>query len=225
MSYTFLLLKLKTIFCSDTLYTLYDGQILDFAPVRFLLQAAHTNTLPFVFSEINYNIMTTLNIVKPVPPPLEVVFLADADSSSFGHVTEISTLFQDASVVYNSSSLERLVTPSDQKRAMRTTSARRLKKKVRRTDKDEKNDDRSNVIEKTVTTTTASVKQDVVEIEELVNTERAGTEEFDAEMQVAYKTLKEEMNKIYFTDPLYNTRLEQNRINSAEDVLPNDNTE
>lgn len=85
------LLNLKKIVFKSFIYTLQHDELLNYPPIPDLLLVFVT-ALPFIFSEFDNVAVETLNIVKQMPPTLEVINVEDAAPSCVEHVTTIATL-------------------------------------------------------------------------------------------------------------------------------------
>lgn len=86
--------KLKQIVCNYTIYTLEDAELLQFPGILSLL-CAHGRKLPFLFSELNDDIMAALDIEKRGPRLLEVINVHDLSRCRVGCTTTFSDIYQD----------------------------------------------------------------------------------------------------------------------------------
>lgn len=70
------------------------------------LERAHGTGLPFLFSQLDDEIMATPNIHKPIPPPLEVLNVDDTLSSHVSRITKFSYVYQGPSIMFGKDLLQ-----------------------------------------------------------------------------------------------------------------------
>ena len=225
--------KLKDIVTNNELYTLREVEIPKWPTIRSLRQS-HRGALPFVFSELPDSALQAFNIAKPVPPPMEVINVDNAGTSSVGKITEMSADNADPVVQQGTQGFKAVPNKKRQ-----TTLSVRLNKKRKRVmpvvNTDEGDD--GQLPSHTVKT------EDV-----LFDVEPAEQDNYDEATKAAFDTLSEDLEKIvhvytsdasalmeahedtagenlegsvdlYLTDPPYGIRRELDKTNSSYDTI------
>ena len=239
-----MLKKLKDIVCNNELYKMSERQITEW-PVLSALHRQHGAALPFAFCEMDDEVMKTLNIPKPVPPPLEIINIEDASTERVGRVTPTVATLLDRSVLYRGNASDEPTVPGRRKRAsIKNTSAPRKKRRKNPPGRSTSSNAGATSAGTVVKTEAQTVKTE----EDLVDVEPADSLRFDAETNQAYKLLQQELRKyvsfytcpftdlaekhadnmgeelgvsvdFVLTDPPYNIRRTKERPNSDYDSL------
>lgn len=131
------LFRLKQTVCNNLIYTLEDADVLNFALIRYL-RRAHITAPLLVFSELDATAMKNCKIEKLIPTPLNVVNVDDYSHSLVENVNTISATFQDDSLIFVQTSLEKR--PS-RKKTMRTDDIGRRRNVPRQEQQEQQEED------------------------------------------------------------------------------------
>lgn len=96
--------KLKQPIFNNTVYGKEDVNVLSYPSLRALCSQLD-DQLPFIFAEMEDVVMEKLNIQTLVPPPLEIMNLVYAETTSVGYVTPVPVKVQDISTTLGASYL------------------------------------------------------------------------------------------------------------------------
>ena len=212
VSYAFLK-KLKDIVSNNALYTMTDEEL----PQWPLIRALHRQSgepLPFVFSELDDDAMETLNIPKPVPPPLLVINVEDSTTKRVGRVTTTPTTLLDKSVLFQSvpptgTSTARPArrstitpTPRPRKRRRISASCKAADNTAMPSETNTNPEERSNSEEQGTVTRAVKAEVDLVDV---VDAEPSNQLHFNAQTKDAYKLLQASLTKYvsFYTAPFH----------------------